>query len=136
MKEAANRGGLLTFSLFYSFLCRINTGGNLPPSITVIDMTRAGNRAARSERHPITFGGLVVIPARLRHGLVCGLFFEGPQILQGFLKSPKTAGEFKPAFGGGDEFPAVARIALRLRQYLFGTLPALGYSGHCFRTLI
>ena len=55
------------FSLFYSFLSHIYAGGNLPPSITVIDMTRAGNRAARSERHPITFGGPVVIPIRLRH---------------------------------------------------------------------
>ena len=41
MKGAANRGGLLTFSLFYSFLCCINTGGNLPPAITVLDITGA-----------------------------------------------------------------------------------------------
>ena len=51
MKGAANRGGLLTFSLFYSFLCRTNTGGNLPPAITVLS-NRACNRF-RNERHPL-----------------------------------------------------------------------------------
>jgi hypothetical protein len=66
-------------ALFYSVLCRINTCGNLPPVITVFDMAVARSRASRSPRHPITFGGLVVIPTGLRHSLtlhVC-LRFRG-----------------------------------------------------------
>jgi len=35
-------------------------------------------------------------------------------LLHGLLKSLLAVGEFKPTFSGGDEFPAVARIALRL----------------------
>ena len=61
------------FSLFYSFICRINTCGNLPPAITVFDMTVARNRASRSERHPITFGGPLVIPTGLRHNSILHL---------------------------------------------------------------
>ena len=61
-KEAANWGGLLTFSLFYSFLCGINTGGNLPPVVTVFEMVGACSRLARSDRLTITLISPVVIP--------------------------------------------------------------------------
>src|SRR4029079_151008 len=71
---------LFCFPLFYSFLCRINTCGNLLPAITVPDITAADNRVGRSESHPITFGGLVVIPTRLRHEIV---LFSGVQMTWG-----------------------------------------------------
>ena len=69
--------GLFAFSLFYSILCRINAGGDLPPVITVLDMTSAYNCIGRIECHPITFGGLVVIPTGLGHVLVSHLSYRG-----------------------------------------------------------
>ena len=77
-KQATHRGApnlFFPFSLFYSFLCHINTGGNVPPAVTVLDILVACNRIGRGQRHPITFGGLLVIPTRLRHRffLIAGL---------------------------------------------------------------
>jgi hypothetical protein len=80
MTRCANSGLtpylFFSFSLFYGFLCRINTCGNLPPVIPVFDMTVACNRVGRSERHPITFGGLLVIPTGLRHNWVLHLSYR------------------------------------------------------------
>jgi hypothetical protein len=79
LKEAANRGGLnlILFSLFVLQLpLPHHMCGNLLPVITVFDVTAARNRVGRSERHPITLGGLVVIPTGLRHKLVLHLSYR------------------------------------------------------------
>ncbi|MGA8934805.1 MAG: hypothetical protein WB522_11120, partial [Pseudolabrys sp.] len=43
-EQSIGKAALLFFSLFCSFLCRINTCGNLTPVITVFDMTGACSR--------------------------------------------------------------------------------------------
>jgi hypothetical protein len=63
--DAASGHCLFSFTFVSSFICRINRCGNLSPSVAIIYMTIACGRAPRSERHPITFGGPVVVPSGL-----------------------------------------------------------------------
>jgi hypothetical protein len=43
-KMSPTEAALLNFSLFYHFLCRINTCGNLQPAVAVCDMSGAPSR--------------------------------------------------------------------------------------------